>query len=93
MDPLSEFALEMDPLSRAAMETVSIDIWIKKIDSQRNYHFLFKEDDIDSKSHQNEEHHIKMEPWSARKLGILSKYTTSEKLCIISFLPDGEKGN
>lgn len=25
LDPLSEFALEMDPLSRAVMESVSID--------------------------------------------------------------------
>lgn len=34
-----------------------------------------------------------MEPWSSRRVGILSKYTTSEKLCIItSFLSDGEKG-
>lgn len=34
-----------------------------------------------------------MEPWSARKNGILSKFTTSEKLSIVtSFLSDGEKG-
>lgn len=33
-----------------------------------------------------------MEPWYSRKQGILSKYTTSEKLSIItSFLSDGEK--
>lgn len=33
------------------------------------------------------------EPWNLRKQGILSKYTTSEKLSIItSFLSDGEKG-
>lgn len=34
-----------------------------------------------------------MEPWSSRKSGILSKFTTSEKLSIVtSFLAEGEKG-
>lgn len=34
-----------------------------------------------------------MEPWSVRRSAILSKYTTSEKLSIVtSFLPGGEKG-
>lgn len=33
-----------------------------------------------------------MEPWSARKSSILAKFTTSEKLSIVtSFLSDGEK--
>lgn len=35
-----------------------------------------------------------MEPWMTRKTAILSKYTTSEKLSIVtSFLSEGEKGN
>lgn len=34
-----------------------------------------------------------VEPWSIRRSAILSKYTTSEKLSIVtSFLPGGEKG-
>lgn len=34
-----------------------------------------------------------VEPWLARRTTILSKYTTSEKLSIVtSFLPGGEKG-
>ncbi len=34
-----------------------------------------------------------LEPWFARKNGILAKYTTSEKLSIVtSFLTGGEKG-
>lgn len=34
-----------------------------------------------------------MEPWSSRKAGILAKFTTSEKLSIVtSFLSGGEKG-
>jgi len=34
-----------------------------------------------------------VEPWSVRRSAILSKYTTSEKLSIVtSFLPGGEKG-
>lgn len=33
------------------------------------------------------------EPWQARRSVILAKYTTSEKLSIVtSFLPGGEKG-
>lgn len=34
-----------------------------------------------------------VEPWSVRRSAILSRYTTSEKLSIVtSFLPGGEKG-
>lgn len=34
-----------------------------------------------------------VEPWLARRTTILNKYTTSEKLSIVtSFLPGGEKG-
>ena len=34
-----------------------------------------------------------IEPWSARKSAILNKFTTSEKLSIVtSFLSGGEKG-
>lgn len=34
-----------------------------------------------------------MEPWTSRRAGILTKYTTSEKLSIVtSFLSEGEKG-
>lgn len=34
-----------------------------------------------------------VEPWLARRTAILNKYTTSEKLSIVtSFLPGGEKG-
>lgn len=37
---------------------------------------------------------IGIEPWEARKSGILAKFTTSEKLSIVtSFLGEGEKGN
>lgn len=36
---------------------------------------------------------IGIEPWEARKNGILAKFTTSEKLSIVtSFLGEGEKG-
>lgn len=35
----------------------------------------------------------KIDPWSHRKGGILQKYTTSEKLSMVtSFLLEGEKG-
>lgn len=35
-----------------------------------------------------------VEPWQARRTAILNKYTTSEKLSILtSFLPGGEKGD
>lgn len=35
-----------------------------------------------------------VEPWSVRRASILNKYTTSEKLSIVtSFLSGGEKGN
>lgn len=34
-----------------------------------------------------------LEPWSVRKHAILTKFTTSEKLTIVtSFLSEGEKG-
>lgn len=34
-----------------------------------------------------------IEPWNVRKQAILAKYTTSEKISIVtSFLSDGEKG-
>lgn len=58
-----------------------------------NYLYLKEEYTVNSKLDCEEElDNIKMEPWSSRKMGILSKFTTSEKLCIISVLPDGEKG-
>lgn len=35
-----------------------------------------------------------VEPWGSRRAAILNKYTTLEKLSIVtSFLPGGEKGN
>lgn len=35
-----------------------------------------------------------IEPWSSQRISILNKYTTLEKLSIVtSFLPGGEKGS
>ncbi|XP_072391687.1 VPS35 endosomal protein-sorting factor-like [Diabrotica undecimpunctata] len=78
LDPLSEFALqEMDPLSKMAAEAS-----VQNLPLSRNN---------TSKEGENDLFH-QMEPWPLRKTAILTKYTTSEKLSIItSFLSEGEK--
>lgn len=59
---------------------------------------IFK-DTVDSSLRMKEQHSKsklekgKIDPWSHRKAGILQKYTTSEKLSMVtSFLLEGEKG-
>lgn len=47
----------------------------------------------DHKSSKKTEKPSDLEPWSVRKSAILSKFTTSEKLTMVSsFLSGGEKG-
>ncbi|CAH1997005.1 unnamed protein product [Acanthoscelides obtectus] len=78
LDPLSEFAmLEIDPLSKMAAEMDTPDSLDPKTVANKDVKGnIFKD----------------MDPWSSRKAGILSKYTTSEKLSIVtSFLYEGEK--
>ncbi|KAJ8945235.1 hypothetical protein NQ318_011216 [Aromia moschata] len=78
LDPLSEFTIqEMDPLSKMAAEMDATDSKLSK----------------ESSNKVPDDHGFgTMEPWSARKSAILSKYTTSEKLSIVtSFLSEGEK--
>ncbi|KAF5275090.1 hypothetical protein FQA39_LY07027 [Lamprigera yunnana] len=71
LDPLTQFAIqETDPLSQIAAEM--------KNDT-------FKEDTDNSKNKKYKAS-IDLEPWSSRKNGILSKFTTSEKLTIIMVL-------
>ncbi|CAG9812944.1 unnamed protein product [Phaedon cochleariae] len=78
LDPLSEFVMqEIDPLSKMAAEMDLCDGQFLKTASSRDS----EENPFD-----------KMESWTSRKARILSKYTTSEKLTIItSFLSEGEK--
>ncbi|KAK4884963.1 hypothetical protein RN001_001234 [Aquatica leii] len=77
LDPLTQFAIqETDPLSQIASEM--------KYDT-------FKEEVSMSRNQRKHKVIIDIEPWSSRKNAILSKFTTSEKLTIISsFLSDGE---
>lgn len=76
-DPLTQFAKEeLDPLSQMAL-----DAWDKPTHTNTT-----------SKKTKERKLSIDMEPWSSRKAGILAKFTTSEKLSIVtSFLSGGEK--
>ncbi|XP_074035447.1 VPS35 endosomal protein-sorting factor-like isoform X3 [Leptinotarsa decemlineata] len=78
LDPLSEFALQdMDPLSKMAAEMDMSDTKLSKMSAPKE-----TEDNVFGN----------MESWSSRKSAILSKYTTSEKLTMVtSFLSEGEK--
>ncbi|GJQ78307.1 hypothetical protein Trydic_g22145 [Trypoxylus dichotomus] len=78
IDPLTKFAIEeMDPLTQMATESAA-----KEQQSILNPN---KKSNVSRRS-------FDMEPWSARKNAILAKFTTSEKLSIVtSFLSDGEK--
>ncbi|KAF5301140.1 hypothetical protein FQR65_LT08970 [Abscondita terminalis] len=77
LDPLTQFAIqEADPLTQIAAEMK---------------HDTFKNDTAFNKTQRKSKATIDMEPWSTRKHAILAKFTTSEKLTIISnFLSDGE---
>ncbi|XP_050293732.1 VPS35 endosomal protein sorting factor-like [Anthonomus grandis grandis] len=78
LDPLSQIAIpeEMDPLSKMAAEMDTVDSAIK-----------YKEQS--TKSNPKSE---RQDSWSHRKAAILQKYTTSEKLSMVtSFLQEGEK--
>uniref|UniRef100_T1JKK3 VPS35 endosomal protein-sorting factor-like n=1 Tax=Strigamia maritima TaxID=126957 RepID=T1JKK3_STRMM len=75
-DPLSQFVAEMDPLSKMASEY-----------TMQERKESFGKGAISRKSTDEN-----FEPWCTKKAGILSKYTTSEKLSIAtSFLSGGEK--
>ncbi|CAH1102339.1 unnamed protein product [Psylliodes chrysocephalus] len=78
LDPLSDFAMEeMDPLSKLAAEVDS-----QEIPETKSIVIKDAENNI----------FYQMEPWTSRRAGILTKYTTSEKLSIVtSFLSEGEK--
>ncbi|KAB0804643.1 hypothetical protein PPYR_01613 [Photinus pyralis] len=77
LDPLTQFAIqEVDPLTQMAQ-------------MQPDYK---EEVVVTSKKSKPRQMTIDMEPWSSRKNMILSKFTTSERLTIVSsFLSEGEK--
>ncbi|XP_050296954.1 VPS35 endosomal protein-sorting factor-like isoform X1 [Anthonomus grandis grandis] len=78
LDPLSQMAIpeEMDPLSKMAAEMDTVDSAIKHKEQS-------------TKSNPKSE---RQDSWSHRKAAILQKYTTSEKLSMVtSFLQEGEK--
>lgn len=80
LDPLMEFAIneEMDPLSKIAAEMDIVDSKVTK--------------KMDIPEHKYYEASGKVDQWSHRKSSILQKYTTSEKLSMVtSFLLEGEK--
>ncbi|GAB6020434.1 hypothetical protein CHUAL_003128 [Chamberlinius hualienensis] len=75
-DPLSQFAAMQDPLSKMAAE------FTPQERDQFGKNVKQGISDVDET----------FEPWNVKKLGILSKYTTSEKLSMAtSFLSGGEK--
>ncbi|XP_076242977.1 VPS35 endosomal protein-sorting factor-like [Calliopsis andreniformis] len=75
-----------DPLSQFAQE--ELDPLSKMAADEWNYYPNITVTGKKSKDTAEE----LVEPWSARRTSILSKYTTSEKLSIVtSFLPGGEK--
>ncbi|XP_026472409.1 UPF0505 protein C16orf62 homolog [Ctenocephalides felis] len=81
LDPLSEFkrSENMDPLTKIAME-----------ENTRNDKYSQNR----KKQSKNLTLNSDVEPWSTRRTAILCKYTTSEKLSIVSnFLSGGEKLN
>lgn len=85
-DPLSQFAKEeLDPLSQFAKEELD-SLSKKPLDDWNKY------GSSSIKKNKERKVNIDMEPWANRKSAILSKFTTSEKLSIVtSFLSDGEK--
>ncbi|XP_018335730.1 UPF0505 protein C16orf62 homolog isoform X2 [Agrilus planipennis] len=77
VDPLSQFMKEeIDPLSQMAVELSTVD---SIFDSEGNKRKISKSN-------------LEIESWDSRKHSILSKYTTSEKLSIVtSFINEGER--
>ncbi|ENN72973.1 hypothetical protein YQE_10404, partial [Dendroctonus ponderosae] len=78
LDPLTEFAMreELDPLSKIAAEMDAVDSLSAKKEPSKKA----------------DEKRDKTDSWTSRKSGILQKYTTSEKLSMVtSFLLEGEK--
>ncbi|KAG5897769.1 hypothetical protein JTB14_019988 [Gonioctena quinquepunctata] len=76
LDPLSEFALQ--EMDPLSKMAAEMDV----TDNNKTPTTRTSGDNVFSN----------MEPWSARRSGILSKYTTSEKLTMVtSFLSEGEK--
>jgi hypothetical protein len=90
VDPLTAFAIEeMDPLSKLAAE----EVLIEKKYFCGNSLFQSRESRDSRPDKKLSEQKSEVEPWAGKKAGILSKYTTSEKISIVtSFLSDGEKG-
>ncbi|KAJ8925622.1 hypothetical protein NQ315_009466 [Exocentrus adspersus] len=86
LEPLTLALKQLDPLSEFTMQEIDP---LSKMAAERDV-----TDAISSVSSKvvDDNPFINMEPWASRKAGILSKYTTSEKLSIItSFLAEGEK--
>lgn len=100
-DPLSHFAridsFEVDPLTKLAHEYVSVAVHISNYELQLNIHRLYSQGSTtttaSSKSKDKQEliENSLENHWNSRKASILSKYTTAEKLTIVSsFLHGGE---
>ncbi|KAJ3647712.1 hypothetical protein Zmor_019574 [Zophobas morio] len=81
LEPLSTALEGVDPLTAFAIEEMDplSKLAAEETDSRSN---------CDKKSDQR----VEVDSWGAKKAAILSKYTTSEKISIVtSFLSDGEK--
>lgn len=75
-DPLSQFAAEIDPLSRTTSNQTTA-----KGEKRPSKGVGSTEKEIDDS----------FEPWSAKRAGILSKFTTSEKLTMMVSLASSDK--
>lgn len=86
LEPLTLALKQLDPLSEFAMQEMDP---LSKMAAEDNYELSLPKDN--SKESENNLFH-KMEPWHARRTSILNKYTTSEKLSMItSFLSEGDR--
>ncbi|XP_071450992.1 VPS35 endosomal protein-sorting factor-like [Hetaerina americana] len=99
-DPLSQFAkeqeskdAELDPLSKMAAEYASDDLkWDSAVDSRSGKQSRGGAPLMQQASSPTQFPSVmdKSEPWSAKKAAILNRFTTSEKLSIVtSFLSSG----
>ncbi|RZC42930.1 UPF0505 protein C16orf62 -like protein, partial [Asbolus verrucosus] len=84
LEPLSMALEGVDPLTAFAIEEMDP---LSKIAAEENRDF--RDSGQDKKFNDNKP---EIESWSTKKVAILSKFTTSEKISIVtSFLSDGEK--
>ncbi|XP_056639227.1 VPS35 endosomal protein-sorting factor-like [Diorhabda sublineata] len=86
LEPLTLALKQLDPLSEFALQEMDP---LSKMAAEANYELSLPKNK--SKDFENNLFH-QIEPWHSRRTSILNKYTTSEKLSIItSFLSEGDK--